>query len=351
MSSTGVMQPATSRVAADSELAIAVAETLARDRNRPALIRLRWTPSRYATSHQLLEAQAELADGSTLGLMLKRIEVTRSPTSDSIQKPGHIYDGLREALVYRTFLHEREPGAPFFYGVVRVQGETPGSWLLLERVRGKELYQFEAIERWEHVGRWLAGFHARGRSVVRYRVACRAANLLDHTPALLHGWFERASRFAEARVETTRKRLLDGLARPFRAAVEHVAELPRTLIHGDFYPSNILLGEGEEAPTVHPVDWELAGHGPGLLDLAALISGDWSEPVPTRIATAYRSALPADERPDPIAFARGVHACRLIVAVQWLGWSPEWEAPPEHRTDWLAAAVDAAARLDSIEVR
>ena len=186
MSTAGVMQTPTSRVASDSELAIAVAETLARDRNRPALIGLRWTPSRYATSHQLLEAQAELVDGSTRGLMLKRIDVTAPGPSDPTTRPAHVYDGLREALVYRTFLHEREPAAPFFYGVVRVHGESPGSWLLLDRIRGRELYQFEAIERWEEVGRWLAGFHSRGRSIVRYRVACRAANLLEHTPALLH---------------------------------------------------------------------------------------------------------------------------------------------------------------------
>jgi Ser/Thr protein kinase RdoA (MazF antagonist) len=283
--------------------------------------------------------------------MLKRIDVTASGPSDPAARPAHVYDGLREALVYRTFLHEREPAAPFFYGVVRVQGESPGSWLLLDRIRGRELYQFEAIERWEDVGRWLAGFHSRGRSIVRYRVACRAANLLEHTPSLLYSWLDRAASFAETAGDTERKRALERLRHPLRRAVERTIQLPGTLIHGDFYPSNILLVEGEEKPTIHPVDWELAGHGPGLLDLAALISGDWDEPAPRRIANAYRSGLPADERLDPVTFARALQACRLIVAVQWLGWSPDWEPPPEHRTDWLTAAADAAAHLDEAELR
>ena len=31
--------------------------------------------------------------------------------------------------------------------------------------------------------------------------------------------------------------------------------------------------------------------------------------------------------------------CRLHLALQWLGWSPDWRPPPEHAHDWLGEAL------------
>jgi Ser/Thr protein kinase RdoA (MazF antagonist) len=307
---------------------------------------LRWRRSRYATTHTLLEAEGELADGSTLPLMLKRIDVGGSLADRSDGKPTHVYDGMREVLVYRALLADREPDVPFLYGVVRARGATPGSWLLLERIRGRELYQFEAIERWEEVAAWLAGFHARGQAITRFQVACRAARLLEYTPRLLRGWYSRACQFASARAEKGTRRALERLAGPYLRAVDFVLQLPRTLIHGDFYPSNVLLEEKGGSAVVRPVDWELAGFGPGLFDLAALTAGDWSEPARDRIAAAYREALPTEYRTDRATFESSLQACRLIVAVQWLGWGADWTPPHEHRTDWLTTALNAAVLLD-----
>lgn len=329
----------------DTDFVLAIAETLGRDRRRPRMDGVRWRPSRFATTHTLLEADGLLADGSTLPLMLKRIDVDGSFAGRSDGKPNHIYDGMREVLVYRTLLAGREPDVPFLYGVVRSNGATPGSWLLLERIRGRELYQFESIEHWGEVGAWLAGFHARGHAITRFQVACRAARLLDHTPRLLRRWYSRACQFAETRSDEGARRALERLATHYHRAVDVALQLPRTLIHGDFYPSNVLLEEGEGAPLVRPVDWELAGFGPGLFDLAALTAGDWSEPARDRIATAYREASPAETRMDPVTFERSLLACRLIVAVQWLGWAADWTPPPEHRTDWLTAALNTAVLL------
>jgi hypothetical protein len=37
--------------------------------------------------------------------------------------------------------------------------------------------------------------------------------------------------------------------------------------------------------------------------------------------------------------------CRIHLAVQWLGWSRKWVAPPEHHRDWLVEAIELAERL------
>lgn len=341
---TGSWRP----VADDADFVLAVSETLGRDPERPRLAGLRWRRSRYATTHTLLEAEADLVGGTTLPLMLKRIDVHGSFGDRPDGKPAHVYDGMREALVYRTLLADGEPDVPLLYGVVRSAGSTTaGPWLLLERVRGRELYQFEAIEPWEEVAAWLAGFHARGRSTTRFHVTRRAARLLDHSKALLRSWYARACRIAEARSDEGAQRALERLAAPYGRAVDIALGLPRTLVHGDFYPSNILLEERGSTLLVRPVDWELAGVGPGLLDLAALTAGEWGEAARDRIVAAYREASPAEARVDASTFESNLIACGLITAMQWLGWDADWLPPPEHRTDWLAAALDAASRLET----
>ena len=55
-------------------------------------------------------------------------------------------------------------------------------------------------------------------------------------------------------------------------ADEFIAQLlaaPRTMIHGEFYPGNILYEKGR----ICPVDWESAAIAAGELDLAALTEG------------------------------------------------------------------------------
>ena len=101
-------------------------------------------------------------------------------------------------------------------------------------------------------------------------------------------------------------------------------------VHGEFYASNILVSPGR----VCPVDWEMAGIGPGVLDLAALATA-WEGADRARIVAAY-----ADERGAPVD-EEDLDAARLVLAVQWLGWAEGWEPPREHATDWLAEATAA----------
>ena len=76
----------------------------------------------------------------------------------------------------------------------------------------------------------------------------------------------------------TRSRLLAGRLRPRREALlERLDELPRAFVHGELYPSNVVIAsDGPRQPRVAAVDWELAGVGPFALDLAALTAG-WSQ--------------------------------------------------------------------------
>jgi thiamine kinase-like enzyme len=122
--------------------------------------------------------------------------------------------------------------------------------------------------------------------------------------------------------------------------------MPMTFVHGEMYASNVLVSQDSTGRRVCPVDWEMAGVGPGLLDLAALCSG-WDEATGRSIALAYRAAQEPDRGwpPADADFLALLDCSSLCLAVQWLGWSPHWSAPPEHARDWLGHALELVDRL------
>jgi thiamine kinase-like enzyme len=120
--------------------------------------------------------------------------------------------------------------------------------------------------------------------------------------------------------------------------VERLIALPVTFIHGEFYASNVLV-ESNGRTRICPIDWEMAGIGPSLIDLAALASGKWTDERRTELAAAYLDAAPSAE------FLADLDCCLLHLAVQWLGWSADWQPPAEHAHDWAGEAVRLAEKL------
>jgi hypothetical protein len=86
-----------------------------------------------------------------------------------------------------------------------------------------------------------------------------------------------------------------------------------TLIHGEYYPENILLCDRE----IFPVDWERVAISAGEIDLAALTEGHWG-PGEVRLATeAYAAARWAAGPPDD--FAESLAAARAYLHLLALG--------------------------------
>src|SRR5438067_10325274 len=119
------------------------------------------------------------------------------------------------------------------------------------------------------------------------------------------------------------------LAPVYARATGHLLELPATFIHGEFFASNVLLS-GER---ICPVDWELAGCGPGLIDMAALTAGKWTAKDRREFLAAYSGAPPGD------AMLRSLDCCRFHLAISLLGWSIDWRPPVAHAHDWKKEAL------------
>lgn len=295
-------------------------------------------PSPYRTSFPIEELRVDLADRGPVTIGFKQLDWERLEPDAQLAKPRFLHDPEREPGVYGALLGQVPPGPPEFFGSLL---EPDRHWLFVEWVEGRELFQVGERELWEEAARWLARFHvalAPRRDRLR-----EEARLLDHDAAFHRRWIERAREFApgEERVEW--------LAARHEQVVEALAAQPRTVLHGEFYASNVLVAPGsgptplgqEPAARVAPVDWELAAVGSGLGDLAALVSG-WPEADREAIASAY-----AAEPGVPTFTTRDFDFARLQVAIQWLGWAPpQWEPPEGQRHDWLGEAVALAEELE-----
>ena len=214
-------------------------------------------------------------------------------------RPAHAVDPRRERDAYA--LLPRDLGAPEPIAAGR-------GWLLLELVDGVPLAEADELAAWEDAARWLARLHATP--------APPAPSLVRHDARHLDAIVRRA---------LAREPALGRIEAAAREAAARLAAAPSVLLHGEAYPSNLLVEAGGR---IRPVDWETAGTGAAALDLAALTSGAWDPAVRERVVAAYGSSD-----------AEELDAARLVVALQWIGWSPEWAPPPEHRHDWLAEAL------------
>ena len=290
-------------------------------------------PSPYRTSFALEELDVQLEAGERLQLLFKDLGDRALDPAARAVKPAFLRDPRREIETYRRLLEPLRLGTARLFAAV-LDERRDRYWLFLERVAGVELYQVGERATWEHVARWLARAHAA------------LATAGDDVPELLRydaDWFRRwpARAIAHAADESARASLVS-LAARYDGEIDRLLKLPTTVVHGEFYASNVLVDSPAEPSRVCPVDWEQAGRGPGLVDLAAHAGGDW--PAEDRRAIALAYADEAGLEPEPML--RDLELCRLHLAFQWLGWAPEWSPPEEHAHDWLGEALRVADELE-----
>jgi len=306
------------------------------------LSRLERRPYAYQTSFPLEELEVHRGDSTTLRLLFKDLSWQALPIQIRRAKPTFLHDPLREIVVYRDILDSGRLGTPVCYGTVTDAG-TGRYWLFLEKVPGLELYQVGDLEIWQESARWLAGLHSCfGGRELQIELPARA-HLLQHDGAYYRRWIRRAREFTRPGGKLSAG--LERLAERYDRVIERLLALPRTFIHGEFYASNVLIRPNGGPGRVCPVDWEMAGFGPGLIDLAALVAGNWTEDRRAAIVQAYAAGLEAG-RPPPGELVTSLDYCRLHLAIQWLGWSPDWVPPPEHCHDWLGEALHLAEKLE-----
>jgi aminoglycoside phosphotransferase (APT) family kinase protein len=297
------------------------------------ILRVRRRPSPRRSSFPLEELDVRLEGDVRLELVFK--ELGRHTRAGRAAKPAFLHDPCREIEAYRLF-GERQLGTARCYGEVVNPGHNR-YWLFLERVQGSVLAEVGELSTWQAAGRGLARLHT---AFAPLAPSLPGRPLLRYDAGFFRLWAQRAKAFSPSPSLTQ-------LVRWHEQAIERLMALPVTLIHGEFYPSNVLVARQCAGIRVCPVDWEMTGVGPGQLDVAALTAGGWGEKERELLVAAYRDGLAEESAsaPQEAEMREAVEWARLHLAVQWLGWGPEWSPPPAQTHDWLAEGLGALERL------
>jgi len=297
-------------------------------------------PFDAATSSVMEALDVRLSDGTLLELLAKNVGPGGMLGSAAEVKPPFLHDPTREVAIYRSLL-QTELGTADYVGAI----EDPvfGRYvLLLERVRGSELRDVGSLAAWSKAARWLGKFQSWVRSRAR-----PALPLLLYDRAYFARWPVRALAILDGNsADRVRLHLLRELARAFDRTVDVLLSMPTSIVHGDYSPSNVLVAGDGDSLRICPVDWEVAGVGPALYDLAALMSGDWDLGEREAMVTAYLDSVkPTPAWPPSIEEATTLlDHCEFALAMQWLGWAPSWVPPPRQNRDWLDVARNAFER-------
>lgn len=288
--------------------------------------RVHRAPSPYAGVFPAEVVSIELASGERVAIFVKHLgEEQRSHPDKRVRE--------REARVYGELLGDGDLPVPGFLGSAWNEA-TGRRELFLEHVDGLNL-KYRDLRHWRTAARRLARLHLafahQGDRLLGQGFLLR----LDRDYLL--AWAGRALAAVSslsAEQATRLRRTVDDLD----VAIDLLAAQPPTLVHNDLAPKNVIAGTPASPDRVCIVDWEMAGVGCGLIDLAHLTHG-----LPPREAERmldlYRRELGgAGLMPSGEEGRRLLAACRLHGTLYRLAHAGLWRLPLERVGEWIAEA-------------
>jgi hypothetical protein len=256
----------------------------------------------------------QLTDGSEVRFLCKYA------AESNHEAYGHRGGVAYEAEVYRHVLQSLPVSTPAFYGLHRdeITGQT---WFILEYMdHSVQVNHSHDRTLMPAAARWLGQFHRANES----RLSPGMLPFLHrHDAAYYLSWAARTSRFAGSLHR--RFHWLATLCQRFERIVEILSEPPLIIVHGEYYPNNVLFHQG----IIYPVDWESTAVAIGQIDFASLTER-WPSHTVERCRAEYLSARWPDGRPAD--FERKLDAAKLYWQFRWLGERPEWTT--EDRSCW-----------------
>jgi len=225
---------------------------------------------------------------------------------------GHRGGVSYEIEVYRHVLQPLPISVPKFYGSYD-DVATGDTWLIIGYVdRSLRLAKGPQPETMLRAARWIGRFHAANEP----RVSMPSLSFLKKYDSKYYlGWVRRTSVFAAGLQQAFP--WLQTLAQRFDGCMEILFSASPAVIHGEYYPHNVLTS----GRAIYPIDWESAAIAPGEIDLATLTES-WGPEFVRQCELAYQQARWG--RAAPADFGRRLAAARLYLCFRWLGDQPEW---------------------------
>jgi hypothetical protein len=285
-------------------------------------------PSRFAQRATAEILTVELERGGTLRVFRKGLGREQGDHPDKARRD-------REPMVYRELLSRAHLDTPHFYGW-RSDARAGRHDLFLEYVDAWSL-KYHALDHWATAVRRLAALHAsfaqQGGALARHDLLLR----LDGS--YLGAWAARAVATAREASAALGRRL-ERVVADQREIAELLASQPLTLVHNDLAPKNAIADVSSSPARICFVDWEMAGVGCGLLDLAHLMHG-LSRRDEERLRSAYCSELGGTGLlPSARRLRRVLDACALHNAVYRVAHAQQWGIQRRTVAGWVDEIAD-----------
>jgi GT2 family glycosyltransferase len=258
------------------------------------------SPNPYASTFASEIVRLQAADGEELEVLVKS---ARGTGPSSLRHRGGV---SYEARVYSAVLE------PLGVETAPCYGQLGDGSLVLHHLRASTALALTDApeEMLAQAAEWIGRFHAANE----HRVSEPELDFLRrYDQAELHRWSRRARQLTVAAPQPW----LEDLCQRFEADAARCLSAAGTVIHGEYYPENILCDE----TGVHPVDWESAAVAAGEIDLATLTEG-WDEPTVARCEDSYRLARWPDGPPPEHRAALAM--ARIYRYLRWLDDRPDW---------------------------
>ncbi|SCL32271.1 Phosphotransferase enzyme family protein [Micromonospora rhizosphaerae] len=246
----------------------------------------------------------------------------------------------REPLLYRSLFAGRAVPVPTRVG---------GGWneaigrhdLYLEHIDDWDL-RYQEVEYWYLAAARLGHLH---RAFAQAREELLASEyLLRFDAAHFQAWAYRALE-AVRRQSTDLARRYERVVRAFGRGGELLAAQPPTLVHNDLSGKNVLVDRSVRPARICFIDWEMAGIGCGLLDLAHLKYG-FGPAEQARLCAAYYEAVRgSDLLPSQAELTAVLAACEIHETNVRLWLSPRWSLPEGRLAEWVDDTEAAIERI------
>lgn len=266
---------------------------------------------------------ATLRGGGTQTLFLKSIGNEEGDHPDKQPRD-------REPLIYGNLFAGRAVPVPSTLG---------GGWneaigrhdLYLEHIDDWDL-RYQEVEYWYLAAGRLGHLHSAFAQAREELLA--SEYLLRFDAAYFHAWAHRALESVR-RQSTHLGRRHEQVVRAFHRGAELLAAQPSTLVHNDLSGKNVLVDRSAQPARVCFIDWEMAGIGCGLLDLAHLKYG-FGPAERARLCAAYYEAVRGtDLLPPEPELTAVLAACEIHETNIRLWCSPQWSLPEGRLDEWV----------------
>ena len=220
---------------------------------------------------------------------------------------GHKRAVPYEAEVYRHVLEPLPGAGPKFYGSYQ-NPDTRETWLVIEYLpRGWRMDETPHPTAERLAVNWLGRFHAANEA----RLSSTPMSFLNVYNAKYYaGWARRT--LLMARTFNRRFPWLRTVCEHFEELAAALLMAKPTVIHGEFYPHNILVQE----EAIYPIDWESAAIAAGEIDLASMME-NWTTDESSEYLLDYQKAR--WPQGAPVEFLSIFAAAQLYWAFRWLG--------------------------------